>query len=230
MKKFALIGKNIKHSLSPDIYKNLLKDRHEYILIDASGNESLPTLEELRNEYVGVNITTPYKEHYFDRKFCVHVPASLSAINCISFRDDSIKMTNTDFIAMKKILNKRFFSAYRLKCIYILGSGVMAKLTQSLLTEMNRSFQVVSRSRSMDINLFDFSHGSTESNSYTLLINCCSREFYFEGKVERNTLFWDLNYEMPHKDVISRQCTYFDGKELLMEQAIEAARFWGELC
>ena len=64
--KLALIGSNIAHSKSQDMYEKILKQSINYDLIDVPKNE-LPTLIDLAAQYDGVSITAPYKKDYLDK-------------------------------------------------------------------------------------------------------------------------------------------------------------------
>lgn len=226
MKKFALIGKNIKHSRSPAIYKEIIPIEFSYDLIDIMDAKQLPSIEDLSAAYCGINITSPYKEHYFNRALSVDVPLSLSAINCISFFDNSVKMTNTDYIAVRWLLLNGAFSKFNVERYCILGDGVMSHLIQSVLIEMKRPFVVISRRKHGDLNLYDYSQLMPDADKFTLLINTCAREFTFTAHLQKQFIFWDMNYDMSHQIHLAKTCHYVDGYDLLYEQAKGAARFW----
>ncbi len=63
--KLALIGKNISHSKSPEIYNKLLNNQVEYTLLDCDTVDAIPSLDELMKKFDGVSITSPYKESLF---------------------------------------------------------------------------------------------------------------------------------------------------------------------
>ena len=59
------------------------------------------------------------------------------------------------------------------------------------------------------------------SEEKTIVVNCCSRDYVFNGEIDKEIIFWDLNYSFePHKTLFSSMdCKYIDGLELLNLQA-----------
>lgn len=60
MKKFGLIGKDIRHSGSPELFREAYGEAWPYDLLEGSSFETL--WRKFLNEYDGVNITAPFKE------------------------------------------------------------------------------------------------------------------------------------------------------------------------
>lgn len=224
--KLALIGRNISHSRSPDIYKRLISDSIKYDLLDIADPHHLPSLEELALKYQGISITSPYKTNYLSD---VDIPdrevRELGAINCISFSPEGPKATNTDLIAVRKLLTqyKEEFSALHL---IILGRGVMGRLTE-----------IVARGLKLPYTSIDRKAGLTSQTDLTalfqnqaqnLIINATSRDFIFQGAMKRDAIFWDYNYNfLPHQNTLPFKIKmYFDGQEMLWIQAEEAIKFW----
>lgn len=220
--KLALVGKNISHSLSPKLQKEIWKDQlTTYDLIDVSDVSQLPSLDELALQYDGINITTPYKEAYVkDVKIVSDLAQVIGAINTISLKDKTA--TNTDILATEKILT-RFYNDNPLVEIHLLGSGVMARMTELIAKKLSIPFHQYSRTTHGDLtnlNLKALDHNA-------LVINACSRSFTFKGDISSQVLFWDFNYSFdPHRYLAQKVKTYFDGQELLWEQAKFAALFW----
>ena len=68
-----------------------------------------------------------------------------------------------------------------------------------------------------------------EKNSEMMLVvNTCSRDFIFRGKVSKKILYWDLNYNQEKNSLafVNNCLFYFDGLELLREQARYALQFY----
>ena len=61
-----------------------------------------------------------------------------------------------------------------------------------------------------------------------LIINTCSREYFFNHDIADNALFWDMNYAQDkQKDYFfEKKSKYLDGYSLLLEQARFALSFW----
>ena len=123
--KYALIGKSILHSRSPELYRQIFPEDIEYDLIDVPTEADLPPLADLAGLYNGINITSPYKRSYYS-SVIIREPEvrELGAINTIAFTDKGCFGTNTDLHAVEYILRK-FTEQFPKLHLIILGSGVM---------------------------------------------------------------------------------------------------------
>ena len=71
MYKFALVGKDISHSLSQSIYERLLQQAIDYTLLDYEKSEDIPTLSYIFNNGLkGLSITSPYKSYFYNDVIC----------------------------------------------------------------------------------------------------------------------------------------------------------------
>ncbi len=211
MIKLALIGKNISHSRSPEIYQKLLKKDHRYTLLDYVTEEQIPKAVDLLKEFSGISITSPYKTHFLNQVELSSEVQILGAINCLYKEGDQIFGANTDYDAIKKLLPEQYTNR-----VALLGTGAMSKLFQILFGEKKIAFDLYGRKTHGDLNLLDY-------KSYSLVINCCSREFDFTGELTTKNLFWDMNYSLKHSGRIPN---YLDGSELLEFQARYALEYW----
>lgn len=220
--KLALVGKNISHSLSPQLQKEIWGDKlSSYDLIDVDNIDDLPSLQELAKTYQGINITTPYKEAYVGQvEIESEVARQIGAINTISLIDMSA--INSDAVAVEKILKQYFELIPRLK-VHLLGDGVMARMTVLVCQKLEIDFDQYTRKAHGDLTHLDLSM----LNSNDLVINSCSRSFVFKGAISSDCHFWDYNYSFPqHSDLSHKVKSYQDGQPLLRDQAISAAEFW----
>jgi shikimate dehydrogenase len=225
--RLALIGKSISHSASPALYQKLLGADITYELLDVPSEAELPSLAELAQTYDGINITSPYKRFYFHESLVRDdVVRSLGALNTLSFSGNGTLATNTDVIAVRKIL-KNFQQKYSNLSIILLGSGVMAKVTQLVCGELGLSLQTFSRSQRPHLDTLDLCSLRT-GGEQMLVINSCSREFVFKGACSGEEIFWDYNYDfIPHQTTLPlRVKDYQDGREMLTLQAQAAVDFW----
>lgn len=220
--KLALIGKNISHSLSPQLQKEIWgNELLSYDLIDIDSISLLPSLQELSETYHGINITTPYKETYVGQvKIESEVARQLGAINTISLLD--MTAINSDAVAVEKKLKEWLVKNPSLK-IHLLGAGVMARMTALICRKLHIEFDQYTRGIHGDLTYFDFS----KLNSNDLIINSCSRSFIFKGPISSHCHFWDYNYSFPQHSYLAYKIkSYEDGQQLLQDQAICAAEFW----
>lgn len=224
--KLALIGKTIGHSRSPHLYQKILGPQTVYDLIDVDKSQ-LPLLSELSLKYVGVNITSPYKENYINQvKIEDGLVLALGAINTIDLRSSPYLATNTDLLAVRSIL-KNYNSRFPKLHLILLGSGVMARVITLVAQELKISVISLSRKSHPDLSTLDLKPFESMS-AQNLVINACSREFVFEGSVDAKAIFWDLNYSfLPHQNTLPFKVKeYHDGQEMLFLQAKAAVQFW----
>lgn len=224
MIKLALVGKNISHSRSPEIYRNFLGNEINYSLLDFNNQSDIPSAEKLLKEFDGISITSPYKKHFINEIQLVDDAIHLQAVNCLRKNKKIIEGINTDYLAVQ-ILLKDFFRKYKKLDVLILGDGVMSSIVQSALDKLNKNYKVFSRKLNLEfskISLVDH-----VANDNLLIINTCSRDFIYTGKLDKRIIFWDFNYNSPENfDYISKNCTYVDGLSMLTLQAEYALRFW----
>lgn len=100
MKKFALIGHPIGHSMSPLIHKKLFAlsgmDDCTYELIDIAPDD-IPASGELIRSHTGMNVTIPHKQSVIALMDELDETAKrYNSVNCISCRDGKLTGYNTD--------------------------------------------------------------------------------------------------------------------------------------
>jgi len=133
MKKLFLIGKSLKHSISPFIHNKILSE----LGIDAVySNFELSDFVKLKEfvemvrkdkDVVGFNITIPYKEDILE--FCDEVSEDvriIKAANTVKKENGKLLAYNTDWIGFKKSLEDIGVDV-KDKKILVLGSGGAAK-------------------------------------------------------------------------------------------------------
>ena len=117
MKKFALIGNPIKHSLSPVLFKaaypsaseNQEQVQEEPMVYDLVEELSIDkSIARLRQEgYCGANVTAPFKESAM--RFVTDpdpVSKTLGATNLILLIGDRIFSYNTDYLAVRRMIRE----------------------------------------------------------------------------------------------------------------------------
>ncbi|WP_419168921.1 hypothetical protein [Halobacteriovorax sp.] len=222
MIKLALLGKSIHHSKSPDIYAELFNNEVEYTLLDIAKPQSIPSLDEIFKEQMGLSITAPYKTHFINAVEMDTTVRKIGGINCIKKEGSQYIATNTDYLAAKEIFLRE---NYNEREVVVLGSGTMAKMFNVLFDELNIDY--VQYSRKVDGNLNDINFEQEFNLDKLLIINCCARVFHFNLSLSRNTIFWDMNYKHSfHESSLTNKLTYIDGSELLYLQAVAAKKFW----
>lgn len=229
MSKFALVGKDISHSRSPEMYRKLISPDVEYDLLDYKTALEIPSASELLSKYDGINITSPYKKHFLDQVELTPNAAEIGAINCLKKKHDKIIGENTDYLAIIDIL-KDMQKKYGEIEVIILGDGVMSKVTTTALKNLGLDYKLLSRKLTNDFSQLNLTKKFLISTAQPIVINTCAREFIFDGILPTGTLFWDYNYNFgQHSSRISALgCNYIDGMEMLERQAFYAVAFWSK--
>ncbi|GAB4012165.1 MAG: hypothetical protein Fur0010_07740 [Bdellovibrio sp.] len=227
MINLALIGKNISHSKSQMMYEKILGKKINYNLLDYKSENEIPPLGVIFNklDLQGLSITYPYKRHFLNQVEVDQEVASLGSINCIRKIGDKYLGTNTDFFAMKDILSK-LITENSFTSILILGNGNMSEVVKKILDQRGWLYQQLTRSQHGDLSGFDIRPFQSDNS---LVINCCSRDMFFNGKIKDNSVFLDVNYGISDghfKGKKPQSLTYIDGLELLELQAIYALNHW----
>ena len=221
MISLGLIGKDIAHSKSAHMYRELLKQEVDYRLFDYPNDNSLPDLRDLFKKVQGLSITAPYKEAFSGQIDITHSP--VLGVNCLRLSENKIEATNTDYIALKDILSKELSEGRQ--NFYILGDGVMGRLTKLVLAELGHEAQIFSR-KMQNLSRFFEKEKVVEKN--TMIINSLSREYTITKIPDGTYHFWDLNYSIQEhlKLFQAKNIQYTDGIGLLYLQAKYALSFW----
>jgi shikimate dehydrogenase len=231
MINLALVGKNIQHSRSPDLYRGLIGYEIKYNLLDFSEASQIPSAKDLLSTYNGVSITSPYKKHFIPEIELTKQAALVGAINCLKITNGIIVGENTDFLAIVDILENWIEEFKQLKII-ILGDGVMSNVTQHALHKCSiTNYQILSRKMSNHfdrLNISEIFEKRFSGEGQRIVINTCSRNFIFNGQINKKTIFWDYNYnfERHSLSLASKTQQYVDGIKMLELQARYALAFW----
>lgn len=222
--RLALIGKNISHSRSPEIYRRLISPNIKYDLIDIEEQNRLPSIEYLSRNYDGINITSPWKKFY--SRFATSEAKKWQAVNCLRFKNCDAEAINTDASALEEILPQMKRKTGCTEWV-IFGDGSMSTVAVTILTEMGENYVVHSRKLGDELNQLDLIK-RYNNQSKKILINACGREFVFTNKLDATWVFWDFNYAHSANKAASagQSWSYVDGSELLETQALHAVKFW----
>jgi len=221
---YALIGRDISHSRSPELYRRFIGPHIKYDLLDITSESSLPTVEHLATLYRGVNITAPWKEHYAG--YAVASAQRWGGVNCLRFRDAKCEATNTDASALREII-PQLNGELKPQSWVVLGDGVMGKMMVALLEELGLPAKNYSRKKGDDLSQLNLSE-LYNTNQTKIVVNACARSFEFTGNLDGTWVFWDLNYaHKAHEASLPQRCQrYIDGFSLLETQARHAVMFW----
>jgi shikimate dehydrogenase len=228
--KLGLLGFPINHSLSPKLYQEFLGDKlTSYELFSYEKSADIPSIDWFAERLDGLNITSPYKTHFL-KNVIIESPLvnSLGSVNTLAFTQQGVFATNTDLFAVVEIL-RNYLKEYGDIEISLLGDGVMTKLTMIVAKDLKIPVRQFSRKLTPDFEHLDLS--VINQDIQQVVINSCSRDFVFKGKLKGEEIFWDYNYAfLPHQNTLPSQVlAYHDGREMLELQAKAAIKFWKEV-
>jgi shikimate dehydrogenase len=130
MKKLAVLGHPIGHTLSPVMHNASIKalgldGDYEYGKLDVAPEDLMARLVQFPSEgYAGVNLTIPLKEIAFQGLEKLDVSAEiLGAVNTVEFTDDGLVGHNTDGYGFLKALEEAFTKTAADDSVFVLGCG-----------------------------------------------------------------------------------------------------------
>lgn len=147
--KLGLIGKSLSHSFSKTYFYTKFQNESisdfSYELLEVQEEELVNVFNQLKETFVGVNVTIPYKEKVLPLLDEIDIHAqNIGAVNCIAFKNDKVIGYNTDFKGFADSIEDVPFD--RCKKALILGTGGASKaISYSLKTYFNLDSDFVSR-------------------------------------------------------------------------------------
>lgn len=130
MMKLGLIGKKLGHSLSPEIHGFLLKKQKlegTYELLEVPEEETDQVIPEMiKNHYLGLNVTIPYKETLLPYVVPDEDVKKIGALNTLKYAGDKVYAYNTDYVGVLYMFERAKVSLLGAK-VTLLGAGGAAK-------------------------------------------------------------------------------------------------------
>lgn len=255
MKKIAVIGYPIKHSLSPKLHgfwidKYNIDAKYNALEISPDNFTKKVLLSSVEQGYVGFNVTIPHKQKALQIVDEVSdVAKQIGAVNTIYLRDGKLIGTNTDaygFIENIKQNSSSFeFSG---KTALLIGAGGAARsIIYGLLEENIDSILLVNRTFATAYNMQkEFgkrvsAHQLDDINSLIakadLVINSTSlgmagqRELEIDlSNLKNNALVTDIVYNPLHTKLLlnakDNGNEIIDGLGMLLYQAVDGFNYW----
>lgn len=255
MKKVAVIGFPIKHSLSPKLHSFWIKKykiEAEYNALEISpDNFNRETLNKYINEgYIGFNITIPHKEKALQIVDEITSTAkAIGAVNTIYLKDNKLIGTNTDaygFIENIKQNSESF--AFANKTAILLGSGGAARsIIYGMIKEninkiilLNRTYDnalKMQKEFGEKIEVQEWKNRNSLTEQADILINSTSlgmvgsRELEVDLiKLKKTALVTDIVYNPLITNLLKQAKNngnpIVDGIGMLLYQAVDGFNYW----
>ena len=134
-KKFGIIGRPIKHSLSPVLHNYWFKKyglNASYTTIEAEDKDLENVIKKIReNELTGINVTLPFKQKIINQTDKIINDAELTgSVNTILLDNDKIIGENTDVFGLQAAYLKEIDDCSKKEALVIGAGGVSPSNTQ----------------------------------------------------------------------------------------------------
>jgi shikimate dehydrogenase len=148
MREFGLIGKSLKHSFSKSFFEEKFSKEQLsdclYELFELNAINEFPDLIKRHPNFVGLNVTIPYKEEIIP--FLDELDATakaIGAVNTIRIHEGKLTGFNTDTTGFSKSI-RPFLEGHHERAL-ILGTGGAAKAVAHALKQLGINCLFVSR-------------------------------------------------------------------------------------
>ena len=252
MKKYAVFGNPIKHSMSPLIHSYFAKSLN----IELSYEPILGSLDKfeigaekfLKNGGLGFNITLPFKQDAFNfAEIKSDIAMITGSVNTISLKGGVIHGDNTDGSGFTKDLKNNIKYEVANKKILILGAGGAAMgVIPNVLSEepselkiCNRTFskaQILSKKFSSFGDVDAITIDSQKKLQFDLIINATSigiNNLKFDlpnNFFKKETVCYDMSYGKAANSFMNwakkNNLKFYNGLGMLLEQAADSFYIW----
>lgn len=248
-KKYALIGTNIKNSLSPKIHSRLAEIhglQSSYELLECNSLNEAKTLL-LKKDYHGFNVTMPYKIALMKEVSGIAESAALAAaLNTLVLKSGEYEAHNTDGAGFLDALSIAGYDSNNRR-VLLYGSGGAARgIASQLLQENIRSLYFESRSSETKIRFYNALNGSNETRLtmmngvlgliVDLLVNCTPLGMHETdaAAIDLDTISCEMVFDIVYskedtqlvKAAKERGIPAISGIDMLICQAIRSFYIW----
>ena len=257
IKKTAVIGNPIKHSLSPQIHNYWIKQNQleveEYRKIEINLlNSKVEIKKLLENEFSGLNVTIPLKEIAYE--ICDNLTETsekLKAVNTITYNNNSISGDNTDPEGFTKSIAEKIKTENIVgKNVLVIGAGGSARSIVYALDKMQAKITIVNRTTAKAINLSndldiplnieEFDQINSLIHGFDMVVNTTALGMLGNqnlnidlSKIKSTAHIYDLIYNPFEtqliKDAKIKNISYQNGLGMLINQAAESFKIWHDV-
>ncbi|MDB2461197.1 shikimate dehydrogenase [Gammaproteobacteria bacterium] len=252
IKKYAVFGNPIGHSMSPTIHEYFaknLKIKLSYVpILGNLGKFENEAKNFLENGGSGFNVTLPFKEDAFSLAETKSKIASITgSVNTISIKNGAIHGDNTDGIGFVKDIKNNIGYDLKDKKILLVGAGGAAMgVIPSILYENPFELKIYNRTFEKAKLLSDsfksigpinvVNQDKIHKHNFDLIINATSiginnTKFKLSKNIfNEETVCYDLSYgKISNSFKIwsnENNLKFYDGLGMLLEQAAESFYIW----
>lgn len=246
MKKYAVIGNPIDHSLSPILHNHWLKENNInaiYDKIKLEENQIKNFINKIKKkELAGCNVTVPFKKYVIPFLDKLSFEANQTqSVNTIILKDDLLIGHNTDIMGFRKAIQSLKYTI-KDKRIFILGAGgvtpsiifALNKMGVSEITISNRTKEKAEKLKEQFHNICVTEWGKLPD--FDVIINATSLGLNNEiinldfSNIKDDKLFYDVIYNPSETNFLKEGKKLGNktdnGKLMFIYQAFEAFKLW----
>jgi len=246
MKKYAVIGNPINHSLSPILHNHWLKENNInaiYDKIKLEENQIKNFINKIKKkELAGCNVTVPFKKSVIPFLDKLSFEANQTqSVNTIILKDDLLIGHNTDIVGFQKAIKSLKYTI-KDKRIFILGAGgvtpsiifALNKMGVSEITISNRTKEKAEKLKEQFQNISVTEWGKLPD--FDVIINATSLGLNNEtinldfSNIKDDKLFYDVIYNPSETNFLKEGRKLGNkidnGKLMFIYQAFEAFKLW----
>ena len=257
VKKFAIIGDPISHSLSPAMHNYWFKKYNinaQYELLHIKEGDIKNVIEKIKKrEIKGINVTLPYKKSIIPfLSQIINDAKETHSVNTIMLdENDSIIGENTDVFGFQAAYLKLFpdNDKKNIKALILGAGGVAPSIILALLKSnianisiSNRTYEksLFLQNKFKNINVIKWEKYPEELNKFDILINATSLGLVpgEEPKIKlnnlkKNMIFIDTIYNPQQTKLIklfkSHNLKTFNGLNMLIYQGQKSFYLWNKI-
>ena len=255
IKKFGIIGKPIKHSLSPVLH-NYWFEKYEinanYSIIDVNEDNLKDVVSKIKDKALsGLNITLPYKQRIVPHlDYLVNDAKITSSVNTLYLDEKNNTVgENTDVFGLQAAYLKEVDKASEKKALVIGAGGVSPSVILSLeksgvknISIINRTYEkcIFLKKKFKNIKIIEWEKLEEAIKDYDIIINATSlglkneEDFSFNFKnTKENLIFIDTIYNPLETKTLKflrdKDTKVFNGLEMFIYQGQKAFYLWNKI-
>lgn len=224
MRRFALAGNPISHSLSPNLFKSAYPDKdYTYELLETDSFSQ--AFKAFIDGYDAINVTAPFKEEAFTyADDADEVTTLLQAANILKKEGRRIKAFNSDYLGVKMILQDRHITGR----VLVIGCGGAGRAAALAARDLKLPTSIANRTyrkavdfceRCVGITPLDIAGIAENISSYDIIIYTLPlKPDYLPDQLFAERTILEANYRNPAFS--GPVAKYISGLEWLCCQAI----------
>ena len=247
MKRFAVIGNPIDHSLSPQLHSyiyNKLGIKAEYLKIFIKDHYDLSIFIK-DNKLDGFNITLPYKTHILSHSKNINIRCkNIGSGNVAYYKGNQLLINNTDWYGFILSLKKNKINLYGKEVLIIGMGGVGRAVYFALNTIKTKKIKIFTRKK---IKNYTFIKNSNTSkfciknlpkhiHENSVIINCTpvgmnnGNTPFKTSLITSKQIIIDTVYKLGNSELINssieRGAKVMDGMDMFIYQGLLSHEIW----